>query len=143
MNLRIVLLLAVFLTACGGGPPKRIFAPDVRIQQLHFVSPDRVELSVRIQNYSTVPMHFTRIDGELILGDGRNIKLDIAPNLQTLPGSAEVFKHQVNVINVNPAATAIRYKVSGIIYVSEPKGQHDFVYESVLTPTPGLAGTYR
>jgi hypothetical protein len=38
---------------------------------------------------------------------------------------------------------SVRYRVSGQIRTSEPKGSYKFEYDSALTPAPGLPGVLR
>lgn len=145
------LLAALFLAACGGGPPKRVFPPDIRVQEIRLLPPDRLEVLVRIQSYSTVPMRFDRLDLRLALGDTPPFPLVAMPASDVLPGAAESVAVQTTITQATSASitTALSqrrtlpYRVDGHITAGEPKGRYDVDYRSVLSPAPGLEGVMR
>lgn len=153
-NVKILalVLIAALLAACGGGgPPKRIFPPQASLQELRVQPDGRWSASIRIQNFSTVPMRFSRLDATLLI-DGREAgKIDLDPGLSVGPGSNELVTHVFQPADAARAAVdaalanrgSVRYVLSGRIATSEPKTDNPFDYQSGLNPVPGLAGVLR
>lgn len=152
-NVKILalLLLAALLAACAGGPPKRIFPPQASLQELRVQPDGRWAASIRIQNFSTVPMRFSGFDATLDINGGEAARIVLDPGLSIGPGSNELVTH---VFQPSAAARAavdaaignrgsVRYALSGRIATSEPRTENPFDYQSGLNPVPGLAGVLR
>ena len=146
-----VFLLALLLAACASGPPKRVFPPQASLQELRVQPDGRWSASIRIQNFSTVPMRFSGFDATLAINGGEAARIVLDPGLSIGPGSNELVTH---VFQPSAAAAAavdtalanrrnVRYALSGRIATSEPKTDNPFDYQSGLDPVPGLAGVLR
>ncbi len=146
-----VFLLAVLLAACSSGPPKRIFPPQASLQELRVQPDGRWSASIRIQNFSTVPMRFSGFDATLVINGGEAARMTLDPGMSIGPGSNELVTH---VFQPSAAAAAavdaalanrrnVRYTLSGRIATSEPKTDNPFDYQSGLDPVPGLTGVLR
>lgn len=153
MKLAILPLLALslLLTACGGGPKKRINPPGASLQELTAQANGQWRLSLRVQNYSNVPITFDAIDATLKIGGQDAGRFNAAPALTVGPESSDVI-----VISMTPSlaaktivATALAsgqragYTLGGRIRTHDPKRDDDFNYESALSPAPGLPGVMR
>ena len=116
------------------------------------MQPDgRWSASIRIQNFSTVPMRFSSLDATLLVNGGEAARFTLDPGLSVGPGSNELVTH---VFQPSAAAAAavdaalanrrnVRYTLSGRIATSEPKTDNPFDYQSGLDPVPGLTGVLR
>jgi len=146
----LMLCLMLGISACGG-PVKRVFPPQVSLQEILLQADGQVSVKFRIQNYSTVAMNYSKISGTMKFGDIDAATLDFNPGISVGPGSNEIVQQR---LQLDPAAlTAINnaiknrsrlgYKLAGEITSSEPRGHYEIKYESALNAVPGLSGTLR
>ncbi len=147
----VLFVLAILLAACASGPPKRVFPPQASLQELRVRDDGQWEARIRIQNFSTVPMVFSRLEATLGIGGTEAGRFSLDPALSVGPGSIELVTH-VFTPAAGPAAAvqqalasrrAVRYQLSGRITSSEPASEHPFDYQSALDPVPGLTGVLR
>lgn len=152
VKLLALVLIAALLAACAGsGPPKRIFPPQASLQELRVQPDGQWAASIRIQNFSTVPMRFSRLDATLLIDGREAARIVLDPGLSVGPGSNELVSHVFTPSDASRAAVdaalakrgSVRYVLSGRIAASEPKTDHPFDYQSGLNPVPGLAGVLR
>ena len=144
------LLLGAGLVACGGGPVKRYFPPDVRVQELTF-GPQGTTLSVRVQSFSTVPSQLEEFSLKLDLAGRPAALLEAQPGSNLLPQAAEITVLNVTLSEADAAAVrtalterrALRYRLHGTITVDPPGRRYDIDYNSALSPVPGLEGVLR
>lgn len=144
-------LLAATLAGCAGGPPKRVYPPQARIQELVAMPDGSVTVKLRVQNYSNVPMQYSRITAALELQGQPSAKLDIPTDIGVGPGSAEIIEHRVSLDAAAAGRIAdslrdrrsLRYQLKGRIISQEPRGDYEFEYQSALDPVPGLTGVLR
>lgn len=153
MNFRslAVLVLTLLLAACASGPPVRVYPPQATVQELR-VQPDGTYVAtLRVQNFSTVPMAFSRLQATLTLGDHEATRIDIDPAVTVGPGSNELVRHEfvptAEVKRMIDAAFAgsrsVRYRLDGRLTSSDPGTDDPFDYGSALDPVPGLPGVLR
>ena len=146
----IMLCLMLVISACGG-PVKRVFPPQVSVQEIVLQADGQVSVKFRIQNYSTLPTNYSRVTGSLKFGDIEAASLDFNPSISVGPGSNEIVTQnfRLNTSAQNAITTAIKnrsrlaYKLNGEITSSEPRGRYEIKYESALNAVPGLNGTLR
>ena len=108
-------------------------------------------VSVRLQNFSSVPTEFEDVDAQLEIGGQPAGTLKLQPALTVGPESADVavvvIAPQAGAKTAVAAALAagrsVRYRVSGQIRTREPRGSYKFEYDSALNPAPGLPGVLR
>ncbi len=145
------LTMIALLAACSSGPPKRVFPPQASLQELRVRDDGQWEAKIRIQNFSTVPMVFSRLEATFSIGGVEATRLDLDPALSVGPGSIELVS-QVFTPAAGPAAAVqqalvsrrgVRYQLTGRITSSEPASEHPFEYQSALDPVPGLTGVLR
>lgn len=145
------LLLVSLLAACSSGPPKRIFPPQASVQELRVQDDGQWVASIRLQNFSTVPMRFSRLQATLTFAGQEATRIDIDPAMSVGPGSIEVVKHVFTPAAGPRAAVseafanrrAVRYQLTGRLASSEHGTDDAFDYSSALNPVPGLTGVLR
>lgn len=147
----LLLILATLLAACAGGPPKRVYPPQASVQELRVQDDGSWRLSIRIRNFSTVPMRFSRLQAGFTVGGHEATRFDFDPGLTVGPGSAELIEQvftpgQGASDAVNQALATRRnvaYLLSGRLASSDPGTDDKFEYPSRLDPVPGLEGVLR
>jgi hypothetical protein len=149
-NLLAFVLLTILLAACGG-PVKRVFPPQVSLQEVVLNANGEVSAKFRIQNYSTVTTRFGRIVSNLSISGNEAARLDFNPDVSIGPGSIEVVSQtfalspgaKTSIETALKNRSRISYSLSGEISSSEPRSNFDIKYESALNPVPGLPSTLR
>ncbi|MGA8277190.1 MAG: hypothetical protein WB784_03215 [Rhodanobacteraceae bacterium] len=139
----LVTLLVLTLTACGGGPVRRISPPTVSIQQLSVQPDGQWHLTLRIQNFSTVPTHFSAIHATLEIAGATAGTIDVKPDIDITEESADVVEATLTTSTKLPATGDFAYTLKGTIDSSDPKGYYKINEASRLSPTPGIANTWR
>lgn len=149
--LLLPLLLAALLAACSGAPPKRVYPPQASLQELRVQDDGQWVAQIRIQNFSTVPMRFSRLQATLTVAGQEAARIDIDPGLSVGPGSNELVQHVFTPATGPRAAVsdafanrrAVRYQLTGRLASSEHATDDAFDFSSALNPVPGLAGVLR
>jgi hypothetical protein len=146
------LLTALALTGCGTpGPPKRVFPPEARIQELR-LQPGGALLLLRIESFSTVPSRLERVALGLRFGeDGASLPLSATPGITLLPRSAEIVElplalpetERQRIAEAIARRHALRYRLDGTLGVDPPGRDQRIDYRSALSPVPGLDGVLR
>lgn len=147
----LALMLLAVAAGCASGPPKRIYPPQATVQEVRVQADGQWIVQVRIQNFSTVPMRFSRLEATLTVSGQEATRIDLDPGLTVGPGSNELVQHMFTPTAGPRAAVdealanrrAVRYQLSGRITSSEPSTNHPFDYQSALDPVPGLTGILR
>jgi len=144
-HLAVVAALVAVIAACGGGPVKRVSPPTASVQEL-VVQPDgQWTLTLRVQNFSSVPMTFATLDAKLQITGREVAAVSAALSIEIPRESAEIF---TIVITPAPGSTLsaahdFAYTLAGTISTSEPKRSFPFERTSRLSPVPGLTNTWR
>ena len=147
----LALLLLALVAGCASGPPKRVYPPQASLQEVRVQADGQWVAQVRIQNFSTVPMRFSRLEATLTVNGQEATRISIDPGLSVGPGSNELVQHvftpaagpKAAVDQALASRRAVRYQLTGRIASSEPATDHPFEYQSALDPVPGLAGILR
>jgi hypothetical protein len=134
--------VAILVTGCSTGPAKRITPSQVSIQELVAQPDGQWRVTLRIQNYSTVAMHYSALHGTLRVAGADIGNIDLAPDLDIPPNSADVIDVKLHASAKLPASD-LDYRINGTIDTSEPKENFKFDRSSRLSPAPGLPGTWR
>jgi hypothetical protein len=138
-----LLALAILLAACGGGPVRKVHPSTASIQQLAVQPDGSWRLLLRIQNYSTFSMHFTRIQAALTI-DGKDVgTFDAAPEIDIVGSSGDVVEVAFRPSMGVRFGTEIAYALKGTIDTRDPDENFKFETASRLTPVPGVADTWR
>lgn len=140
----LVMLLTGLLAACGsGGPPRKVHPSTASIQQLAVQADGSWKITLRIQNYSTFSMHFSRIDAGLTV-DGKEVgRLETAPDIDIVGNNGDVVEATFRPNAKTMFGSDVAYALKGTIETSEPKESFKFETASRLTPVPGVPNTYR
>jgi hypothetical protein len=136
------LAVGTLLAGCGSGPVRRITPSQVSIQELSMQPGGQWKLTLRIQNYSTVPMTYGAIHGTLTVAGADVGTIDVRTDFDIPGNSADVVDTTVHASAALPAGD-IDYRIEGSITTTEPKEEFKFNRSSRLSPTPGLANTWR
>lgn len=151
-KLLFVLLVSALLAACGtGGPPKRVWPPQASLQELAVQEDGSWQLSLRLQNFSTVAMTFDRVELALSLAGQPAGNVVSTPQVRIGPSSAEIVQLRLPpdfdaaglVADSLQTRRGLRYRLAGRITTSDPSGNHSSEFDSVITPVPGLPGVLR
>lgn len=159
MGRRILTLVAVaavvLVAACSSGPVRRISEPAASIQQLAVQADGSWLVSLRLQNYSSIPMRFEAVDIKVTVGGEAAGALQHRPGLEIGPESADVVS-----VEMQPGSSArmlladalaggrrVDYGFDGTIDAapSDRGATRSYKVErkSALSPTPGLPGVLR
>lgn len=142
-NLFVSLVVASLLSACGGGPVKKVHPSTASIQQLAMQADGSWKVALRIQNFSTFSMHFSALNAKLTI-DGKDAgEIAIAPDLDIVGNSGDVVEATLKTSLKPPVGGEFAYQLKGSIDTSEPKESFKFDTSSRLSPVPGVANTYR
>ena len=150
----VALLVAALLSACAGGPVRRVSEPAAGIQQLTVHADGTWTVALRIDNFSSVPMRFDAIDLALTVdgvaagtvrgGAGITIgpeSADVA-ELPLVPSAAA----RLRIADALASRRSVAYTLAGRLDATpEDRGTRSFDIdrESAMTPVPGLPGVLR
>jgi LEA14-like dessication related protein len=136
------LAVATLLAGCGSGPVRRITPSQVSIQELSVQPGGQWKLTLRIQNYSTVPMTYATLHGTLYIAGADVGTIDVRTDFDIPANSADVVDATVHATATLPSGD-IDYRIEGTITTIEPKEEFKFNRSSRLSPAPGLPNTWR
>lgn len=152
----IAVSLLVFLAAaCSGGPVRRISEPAASIQQLTVQADGHWSVSLRLQNYSSIPMRFDAIDLALRVDGQAAGALRDAPSLEIGPESADVIEvlmqpepgARMLLADALAGGRGVGYEFDGRIDAAPADRGSARSYtvkrKSALSPAPGLPGVLR
>src|SRR4051812_17989543 len=125
------LAIACIVSGCGSGQVRRITPSTVSIQQLVAEPNDQWRVTLRIQNYSTIAMHYAALHGTLHLAGADVGTIDLKPEVDIPPNSADVVEATLHASAKLPAGD-VEYKIAGTIDTSEPKENFKFERSSRL-----------
>lgn len=156
MKLRTVLIAAavIALTACGGGPVKRVSEPAAGIQQLTVRADGRWDVLIRLDNFSSVPMRFANAKLDIAFDNGAAATLQAQPDISIGPESADVFTATLTPLPAGRARLAnaladgqgLNYNLVGSVDAAPEDGtarNYKIERKSALSPVPGLPGVLR
>lgn len=151
----MVLLAVALAAACSSGPVRRISEPAASIQQLAVQADGSWALSLRLQNYSSIPMRFDTVDLAVTVGGQSAGTLRHQPALEIGPESADVVAVDMQpdsaarmlLADALAAGRGVDYALDGTITASPTDRGSSRSYEvtrkSALSPAPGLPGVLR
>ena len=144
MRLRhcIAALAFVVIAGCGGGPVRRVTPSTVSIQELVAQPGGQWRVTLRSQNYSTIPMHYAALHGTLHVAGADVGTIELKPELDIPANSVDVVDATLHA-SVQLPSGDVEYRNNGTIDTSEPKETFKFDRTSRLSPAPGLPGTWR
>lgn len=149
-SLPMFLLLVAVLAGCSGAPPRRIFPPELSLQELRIADSGDWTLVLRVRSFSTVPMQLEQISGSIRFADTPSTPLTARLDRSITPNSVELFELGLSPNAETRAAVAalggggnLRYELLGELESSDPNRDFEFEYRSALSPVPGLTGVLR
>jgi hypothetical protein len=152
----LVFALALnFLYGCGAaqtssGLIARVNPPSMAIQHLKINTPTSASLTLRLQNFSTVPMIFEKTDFQLSLIN-ESLSLDTSLSLEVPGLSSETTEISIpineqlsqKILSAYKKNHSVDYTITGHIETSSPSGKFKLEYESALSPIPGKINEFR
>lgn len=150
-----VILAITLATACSSGPVRRVSEPAASIQQLAVQADGSWRLSLRLQNYSSIPMRFDAVDLSVEVGGQAAGALQHSPGLEIGPESADVVLVDMQpdsgarmlLADALAAGRRVDYRLDGTIQAAPADRGSSRSYKverkSALSPTPGLPGVLR
>jgi hypothetical protein len=154
LRMAAAMACAVVLAACASGPAKRVSEPTASIQELQVRADGSWSVSLRLQNFSNVPMRFERVALTIKAGGETVGALQGEPALSVGPESADTA-----MLSLNPSSSAkiavatalaegrsLQYELEGIIDAAAKDGRprpYQIKRKSALSPVPGLPGVMR
>jgi hypothetical protein len=142
--------LALALGACGG-QARRINSPMAKIQQLAAQPDGTWALTLRLHNFSNIPMRFVDVVADFEVDGARAGEVHAVPAMDIPPESADVVH-----LTLAPTVAArdalakgtsdedgVPYRLEGTIMTANPDGSFEFEHESTLTAVPGRPGEFR
>ena len=154
MRIIAMALLCALLAACGGGPVRRVSEPAASIQQLTVRADGAWSVDLRINNFSSIPMHFDRISLALTVGAESAGTLQGQPAIAIGPESADVVTltltptsaARIVLADALASRRSIAYTLKGSVDATPDEDRirnFDIDRSSSLTPAPGLPGVLR
>lgn len=135
---------ALGVAACSSGPVKRINPPTASIQELAVLPDGSWSLTLRVQNFSTVPMTFSAISGSLRVDGAEAGDLNLSSDLDVVGERAETVRTTLRPKAPLAAGRNVSYALKGRIEARAPKSQSfEFDHSSQLSPVPGVPNTWR
>ncbi len=135
--------LACLLAACASGPVKKIHPSTASIQQLAVQADGSWKIMLRIQNFSTMSMHYSAFDAKLKIAAVDAGEIRLAPDLDIVGNSGDVIEVTLKPATKLPPTGDFAYQLTGTIDTSEPKAHFKVDMSSRLSPVPGVTNTYR
>lgn len=155
LHLPLVLFVIALLAACGGGGgrllPERVWPPRATLAELRTGEDGTWQITVRLENFSTVAMRFDRVEVNLSVDERPAAMLARTESIDLGPSLAEPLRFSVR---PEPGAAAalqaalhngrgLHYELKGQARSGEPHGLWPLDYKGVLTPVAGLKGVLR
>ena len=137
------LAITLLLTACGGGPVRKVHPSTLSIQQLAVQPDGSWKITLRIENFSTFPMHYSALDAKLSVDGKPAGEIHAQPDMDIVGNNGDVVEARLVTAVKLPSGGEFAYQLKGTIATSEPKERFDFDKSSRLSPVPGVANTYR
>ena len=147
-------LVVALVGACASGPVRRVSDPSARIQQLTVRADGNWSVDLRLENFSSIPMRFERVDATLAIAGQPPLALHAAPGISIGPETADVV--DIRLVPPTGAKLAVAdalvrdarvsYHLGGTVRATPEKGSsrsYDLDRDNALSPVPGLAGVLR
>lgn len=134
---------ACLLTACSSGPVRKVHPSTASIQQLTVQADGSWKITLRIQNFSTMPMHYSAFDATLKISGVDAAQFTLAPDMDIIGNSGDVIDAHLKPSTKLPPTGDFAYQLVGTIDTSEPKAHFKIDSSSRLSPVPGVPNTYR
>lgn len=153
-RLACIATFALLLAGCSGGPVRRVSEPSASLQQITVRADGRWDVTLRLNNFSSVAMRFDTTALDIAFDNGNAARLDLQPALDIGPESADVYSATIEPLPAGRARIAsaladgrgLSYTLLGSISATPQGGKQktwQIKRESALSPVPGLPGALR
>lgn len=153
-RLACIATFALLLAGCSGGPVRRVSEPSASLQQITVRADGRWDVTLRLNNFSSVAMRFDTTALDIAFDNGNAARLDLQPALDIGPESADVYSATIEPLPAGRARIAsaladgrgLSYTLHGSISATPQGGKQktwQIKRESALSPVPGLPGALR
>ena len=151
----LLLLSFTLLAACGSsGPVRRVSEPAANIQQLAVHADGSWTVSLRLDNFSSVPMRFERVDATLAIAGQAPVALHATPGIGIGPEAADVVEVRVvphagaklAVADALARDARVSYHLGGSVSAApgnDSARSYKLDRDNALSPVPGLPGVLR
>lgn len=143
LRIPVLFVFACVLAACSNGPVRKVHPSTASIQQLAVQADGSWKITLRIQNFSTMSMHYSAFDAKLKIGAAEAGEIMLTPDLDIVANSGDVIELRLKPATKLPPNGDFSYQLTGTIDTSEPKAHFKIDVSSRLSPVPGVAHTYR
>lgn len=140
LSLAFALLL---LAACSSGPVRKVHPSTASIQQLAILPGGEWQLSIRIENFSNVAMHYEALDARLSIDGAEAGEIHAAPDIDIAANSGDVVTARLRPGMQLRSDTDFGYRLEGTIRTNDPRANFKFERSSRLSPVPGIPNTWR
>ena len=138
-----MLAVTCILNACSSGPVMKVHPSSASIQQLAVQPNGDWKITLRIQNFSTMSMHYSAFDAKLRIAGNDAGEIRLAPDVDIVADNGDIVETILKTSVKLPASGDFTYQLKGTIDTSEPKAHFRLDYSSRLSPVPGVPNTYR
>ncbi len=148
------LTCTAMLAGCFGNAIKRVSEPSASIQQLEVRPDGSWSVDLRLQNFSSVPMHFEQITLAIKADDENAGSLQGAPALTVGPESADIVTLMLTptsaarlvVADALASGRSLKYSLEGTLEARAKEGrvrEYKIKRNSALSAVPGRPGVMR
>ena len=151
----LVMCFIVLLSACASTGGARVSEPDASLQQVQVDARGQWQVTVRLQNYSSIGMRFDRIALVARFSDAAQVNLTAAPAITVPAESADVIQLQLTpdaqtklfIADALVNGRSVSYTLGGTLTAAPGEtSARTYTLDSKhnqLSPVPGLPGTLR
>ena len=148
------LMLAALLSACAGGPVRRVSEPAASIQQLTVQADGGWSVALRLDNFSSLPMRFDAVALAIEVDGVAAGTLAGTAGITIGPESADVAEFRatptaearLRIADALAARRSVAYTLAGTVTATPEDGRQrtfDVDRDRALSPVPGLTGVLR
>jgi hypothetical protein len=142
--IRLPLTLALLLlAACSSGPVRKVHPSTASIQQLAILPGGEWQLSIRIEHFSNVSMHYEALDARLDIDDAEAGDIHVTPDIDIIANSGDLITARLHPGQQLRPDADFGYRLEGTIRTSDPRASFKFERSSRLSPVPGIPNTWR
>ncbi|MEO7062553.1 MAG: hypothetical protein ABI082_02110 [Dokdonella sp.] len=142
-HLSALVAFTCILTACSSEPVRKVHPSTASIQQLAVQADGSWKITLRIQNFSTMSMHYSAFDAKFQVAGVDAGQITLTPDLDIVGNSGDVIEATLRPSTKIPVSGNFAYQLTGTINTSEPRAQFKIDVSSRLSPVPGVPHTFR
>ncbi len=153
LKVAALVLIVFVVVACGNratrtGLVYRVNPPGASLQYLALAEDGSARARLRLENFSTVPTVFGRVDLMLFVDERPVGRIDVDAGIELPPLKGDAIDVAVSippdtVLALRRANREIRYRLEGALFTTDPRARTPIAFDSRLTPVPGRHGEFR